>query len=133
MKPNIIIVSVLAIIATLGMFYIFIYLPNLLENDIKGVNKELIETELNETIILLDSTKVILQGVIQGDFVIQIGKHYTIDLCTGNENDPFRAPDIQEVVVLDIKQGYVLYRYIEHNLENSTNIESFTRLFTPKN
>ena len=129
MKPNIIIVSVLAIIATLGMFYIFIYLPNLLNKEIKELNKKNPE----ETIILSDSTKVILQGVIQGGFVIQIGKHYTIDLCTDNENDPFRVPDIQEVVVLDIKQGYVLYRYIGTNAENSRNIESFARLFTPKN
>jgi hypothetical protein len=129
MKPNIIIVSVLAILTTLGLFYAFIYLPDLFNKEIKELNKKNPE----ETIILSDSTKVILQGVIQGDFVIQIGKHYTIDLSTDNENDPFRVPDIQEVVVLDIKQGYVLYRYIGTNAENSRNIESFARLFTPKN
>jgi len=93
------------------------------------------EIPKQETIILLDSTKVVQQGVIQGGFVIEIGKHYVIDLnlYSFNRNDPFRKPQLKEVVVLDIKQGYVLYKYIDDNYEGSSDIDFFARKFKPKN
>ena len=113
-----------------GLFSVLIYLPALISEQVKTA-----EEPTEEPIILLDSTKIVQQGVIQGGFIIQIGKHYIIDLnlYSWNENNPFRIPDLKEVVVLDIKQGYVLYKYIDSNRESSNDIEFFAKKFKPKN
>ena len=114
-----------------GVLFTLVFIAGMLST--KFIDKQ--EAPKQETIILLDSTKVVQQGVIQGGFVIEIGKHYIIDrnLYFFNINDPFRKPQLEEVVVLDIKQGYVLYKYIDDNYEDSSDIEFFVRKFTPKN
>jgi hypothetical protein len=78
---------------------------------------------------VVDSTNSVIKiGKKPVEDEIKIGDLRDYDLSLDDANDPFRKPNIHVVKVIDIKDGYVQYYYINDKRYSSMSLNSFKHL-----